>query len=116
MTIHQVQRGQQSASTYGRLLAVAVMSISFACSIAGCSSVGNTKCSEFANQSFSERQSTMDSLLDAHNLKQSSVSNTLGLMNALNTFCGTSGLGHETAKKNADLSIDKAVDWSSKTW
>lgn len=84
--------------------------------LSGCNGAGSTTCDQYAGQSFNDRQSTERALLAAHDLDQNSIGNTMGLLNALNSYCGVSGLGSEKAGKNGSSTLDKAVDWSAKNW
>lgn len=87
------------------VLAVAAIAI-FA--VAGCSDAGSTTCSEFQAQSSADQSSTLRSLLSEHDLKMLDSGNTIGVTNAVTSFCSMSG--------NSGTSIDDAVDWDSGTW
>ncbi|MBT8162571.1 MULTISPECIES: hypothetical protein [Arthrobacter] len=93
-----------------------IVGIAAALILSGCNGAGSTTCDQYAAQSFSQRQSTERDLLTAHDLDQNSVGNTLGLLNALNSYCGVSGLGSEKAGQNGSSTLDNAVDWSAKNW
>ncbi|GAA2145760.1 hypothetical protein GCM10009825_38770 [Arthrobacter humicola] len=84
--------------------------------LSGCNGAGSTTCDQYAAQSFNDRQSTERALLSAHDLDQNSIGNTMGLLNALNSYCGVSGLGSEKAGQNGSSPLDKAVNWSAKNW
>ncbi|WP_268933486.1 hypothetical protein [Sinomonas notoginsengisoli] len=40
----------------------------------------------------------------------------VGLTRALTSYCGITGFGSQKATRNNSSPIDRAVDWSSKTW
>ncbi|MDP9905606.1 hypothetical protein [Arthrobacter bambusae] len=84
--------------------------------LSGCNSAGSMTCDQYAAQSFNDRQNTERALLSAHDLDQNSIGNTVGLLNALNSYCGVSGLGSEKARQNGSSTLDKAVNWSAKNW
>lgn len=76
-------------------------------------------CSQFAAMSDTDQNDTLDHLLSDHDLETLSMSNTIGVRNEVDSYCGTSAFSKATggtAKRNSGQSIDKAVDWDSKTW
>ena len=85
--------------------------------LSGCSGTPSTTCDQYAAQSFSQRQETEKALLDAHHLDKYSVANTVGIVQALSTYCGVGGIGGEPkAGKNGSSPLDNAVDWASEKW
>lgn len=109
---------RQQPQTHPARLAALTLAVAIAATIllSGCNSAGSTTCDQYAAQSFNDRQSTERALLAAHDLDQNSIGNTMGLLNALNSYCGVSGLGSEKAGQNGSSTLDKAVDWSAKNW
>jgi hypothetical protein len=82
-----------------------------------CSDPGATTCDEYAAQSRSDRLATEKSLLEAHDLEPKAMGNALGISQAIDSYCGLTGIkDKEAAKKNGGNPLDKAVDWSAKRW
>lgn len=99
------------AATVAALLALAVVSLS------GCSNPGALTCDEYAAQSRSERTATQKGLLESHGLEPKALGNALGVSQAINSYCGMTGIkDKETAKENGSRPVDNAVDWSAKQW
>ncbi|CAN7342860.1 hypothetical protein [Arthrobacter sp. LjRoot14] len=99
------------------VLAAAALAILAAASLTGCSNAGKTTCSEYAAKSYSDKQNTSKALLAEHDLEPNDVGNTVGLSQALDSFCGLSG-GFQPGKasRNASTPLDEAVNWSAKRW
>ncbi|ABM07727.1 hypothetical protein [Paenarthrobacter aurescens] len=96
------------------MVLAAVMAVGI---MAGCSNPGTATCDEYASQPYSERKKTVKALLEAHNLETISVSNTLGLQQALSKYCGVYGFNTtDKAGSNGSSPIDKAVNWASEKW
>lgn len=104
------------------LVSVPLTAFVVAAGLAGCSNPGATTCDQYAAMSNKDRVSTEDGLLAAHHLQQLSVSNSVGLTQDIDRFCGVldniiAGLpGSTKATQNNSVSIDKAVDWTKTTW
>jgi hypothetical protein len=94
------------------LLAVAALG-----SLTGCSNAGATTCDQYAGKAYSDRHSTSKALLEEHDLEPNSVGNTVGLIKALDSYCGLSGgLQPGTASRNGSRPLSDAVNWSAKNW
>lgn len=92
-------------------LAVACMSL------AGCSNPGATTCDEYAGKTYTERKAIEKALLEAHDLEPNAMGNALGITQAVNSYCGLNGITtQEKAKRNNANPLEKAVDWSAKSW
>lgn len=102
---------RRKAATVAAFLALAFVSLS------GCSNPGAVTCDEYAAQSRSEKSATQKGLLEAHDLEPNAMGNALGVSQAINSYCGMTGIkDKEAAKKNGSNPLDKAVDWSAKQW
>lgn len=105
-----------------RLLATLALMVLALPTLAACSSAGSTTCDQYASMSSDKRDSTEDALLSSHNLKTLSVTNKVALTQKIDDFCGVrdnviAGMpGSDKATRNNSAPIDKAVDWSRKTW
>ena len=98
-------------ATLAALLALVVVSLT------GCSNPGALTCDEYAAQSRSDRSATQRALLEAHDLEPHAMGNALGITQAINSYCGLTGIkDKEAAKKNGSNPLDKAVDWSAARW
>ena len=98
-------------ATLAALLALVVVSLT------GCSNPGALTCDEYAAQSRSDRSATQKALLEAHDLEPNAMGNALGISQAINSYCGLTGIkDKEAAKKNGSNALDKAVDWSAARW
>lgn len=117
MTVHRAPTDRV------RLLMGAAVSVALLSPVlAACSSPGSTTCDQYAAMSNDKRDSTEDALLSAHDLKVLSATNKVALTQKIDQFCGVSdnviaGMpGSDKATRNNSMPIDKAVDWSKKTW
>lgn len=102
-----------------RRLSAVVAALLLAGLAAGCSDPGATTCEEYGALSYNERDKVLKDLLVAHRLEPHHVGNNLGLMQSVDTFCGTytSVLTTDHAPtQNLSRPIDDAVDWDSETW
>jgi signal transduction histidine kinase len=90
--------------------------------LAACANPGATTCDQYAALSRSERGDVESALLKAHNLEVYSVSNALGITQAIDKYCGVQDNafgpmpGSTKATLNNSSPIDQAVDWSTKKW
>lgn len=71
--------------------------------------------------SYTERTDVERQLLNAHNLDPNSVSNSVGVAENIQAFCGLGALdayveGSKPASSNISASIEDAVDWESDSW
>lgn len=86
-------------------------------SLTGCSNPGATTCDEYASKTRSERTAIEKALLEAHDLEPNAIGNALGVSQAINSYCGLNGITpQEKAKRNNANPLEKAVDWSAKSW
>lgn len=100
-----------------RALAMAAGILAPALLLSGCGKdPKEVTCSEFAAMSYDEQNDTLDDLLSDHDLDTLSTSNTIGVRQEVDSFCGTSAFGSKTAGRNSGQSIDAAVDWESGVW
>jgi hypothetical protein len=83
-------------------------------SLGGCSSAGDTTCSEWGSMDQSQQSDVLTDLLRENRLDPLSWSNALGATEAIDAFCGSSML--TPANRNMDRPIDEAIDWDSDTW
>lgn len=98
------------------LAAITVTIMAAAC-LTGCSNAGKTTCSEYAAKTYSDKQSTSKALLEEHDLEPNDVGNTVGLSQALDSFCGLSGgFKAGTASRNGSSQLNDAVNWSATRW
>lgn len=90
-------------------------------SLTACSSAGGTSCNEYAAMDMNERISLERDLMSSKDLDPNDQGNVIGLRNALNNFCGTTGLRAlrgepEEASRNNSTPIEEAVDWDASYW
>lgn len=88
--------------------------------LVACSNPDATTCDQYAAMSTTGRRDVESSLLKAHNLDVYSVSNVLGVTQAIDSYCGVEDYvlssGSTKATQNNNSPIDRAVDWSAKHW
>lgn len=96
-----------SASTRSFRLAAAVMLAVGVLPLAGCSSAGDTTCSEFYDMNGDEQVDVLQDLLDEHDLVSYDPGNLLGVTEAVYEYCATS---------SGSATLEDAVDWNSPYW
>lgn len=89
--------------------------------LAGCSDPGATTCDEYAAMTRNERSDLERDLLLANDLEPNDLGNMTGVRDALNNFCGTTGIAllvgdTEEASRNHTEPLTDAVDWDSSYW
>ncbi|GAA2145751.1 hypothetical protein GCM10009825_38750 [Arthrobacter humicola] len=95
----------------------ALWALSATTSLTGCSNAGAATCDQYAAKSGSERSATEKALLEAHDLEPKALGNSLGVVTAINSYCGMNGIqDKETPKKNGGSPIESAVNWSANCW
>lgn len=101
-----------------RVNALAILlTLAAAMSLTACANPGSITCSEYAAKSRSDRTATQKALLGAHDLEPNAMGNALGIQKAINSYCGVNGITQtDPATKNASSTLEKAVNWSAKSW
>lgn len=87
--------------------------------LSGCSTSGAMTCAEYGELSQADRDSALDDLLTENRLDDSALGNTLGVVAAVDNYCGTTTsmlFDPEPATSNVDSAIENAVDWESESW
>lgn len=104
-----------------RLYAVAAITALTVLPLTGCSDPGATSCDEYAAMGWDERSSFERDLLISHDLEPNDLGNMTGVRDAINNFCGTTGIGTvaggtENATQNHSEPVNGAIDWDSSYW
>lgn len=107
-----------SPTRHGLVLAAAVLAILAATSLTGCSNPGAMTCDEYAALTTGERLKVQRELLIAHDLEPNNMGNSLGVSQAVDSYCGLNGISDKeaAAKANRKNPIENAVNWSAKRW
>ncbi|MFC9419866.1 hypothetical protein, partial [Bacillus mobilis] len=77
---------------HGRVLATAAVAIVAAASLTSCSNPGAMTCDEYAALSTGERLKVERELLIAHDLEPNNMGNSLGVSQAVDSYCGLNGV------------------------
>ena len=96
-----------SACTRSRRLAACLVLAVGVLPLAGCSSAGDTTCSEFYDMNGDEQADVLQDLLDEHDLVTYDPGNRAGVREAVYGYCATS---------SGSATLEDAVDWDSRYW
>ncbi|WP_167202175.1 hypothetical protein [Actinomyces respiraculi] len=96
-----------STSTRSRRLAACLMLAVGVLPLAGCSSAGDTTCSEFYDMNSDERIDVLKDLLREHDLVVYDPVNLSGVTKAVLGYCTTNP---------GSATLEEAVDWDSSYW
>lgn len=102
-----------------RRLALTTTGLMLATVLAGCSNAGSTTCADYGDLTYDEREELLADLLVEHRLEPVHVGNTVGVLYAVDQFCGTMTsvlTDDRPATKNLDRPLDESHDWDSPTW
>lgn len=100
-----------------RRFLLATSGLLLATTLAGCSNAGGTTCADYGALGYNDRQELLEDLLVEHRLEPVHIGNSLGVMYAVDQFCGTAtGITNKPATTNLDRTLDESHDWDSATW